>query len=55
MISKNIEGNRIMKKRQAKKIMTNKERLKYSDRQLEQAGKIIAKTKPKKQEEAKDS
>jgi len=53
MISKNIAGNRIMKKRQAKKILKNKEQLKYSDRQIEQAGKIIDKTKPKKQKTSK--
>lgn len=42
-----------MKKRIAKKIMKNKEMLKYSARQIEKAQKLIEKTRPKATEESK--
>jgi hypothetical protein len=42
-----------MKKRIAKKILKNKERLNYSTQQIEKATKSLEKTKPKEQEESK--
>lgn len=42
-----------MKKRIAKKIMKNKEMVKYSDRQIEKAQKFLDKAKPKETPESK--
>ena len=44
-----------MKRRIAQKIFKSKELLKYSDRQLAEAEKIINKLKPKKQEQSKEN
>lgn len=44
-----------MKKRIAKKILKNKDRLKYSPQQLEKAEQSLEKTKPKEQGESKQN
>ena len=43
----------MMKKRVAKKILKNKEMLRYSDRQVENAQKLVDKMKPKEKQESK--
>jgi len=40
-----------MKKRVAKKILKNKEKLKYSKQQIEQAKKVVDKIKPEDKKE----
>jgi hypothetical protein len=55
VIFKKEIGERMMKKRIAKKILKNKEMLNYSDRQVEKAQKLIDKSKPKEKQELKEN